>query len=212
VGLALLAGGLAVPVAAAIKARRRSLVPAALGAYVAYLVHAGVDWDWEMMAVTTAALFCGAAMLVAAREASVDPLSWWARLALVAVGVVLAAAAFVGAIGNQEIANARGAVAAGDWAEAEDHARSAMAWMPWSSEPWQVAGEAQIARGELGLARGTIREAIEKDPSDWELWLDLSLATKGRERREAAAQAVRLNPLGRELAGLRELLGMEESR
>jgi O-Antigen ligase/Tetratricopeptide repeat len=208
VGLALLAGALAVPIVAGIKARRRGLVPAALGAYAAYLVHAGVDWDWEMMAVTVAALFCGAAMLAGGRRASVAPLSWPLRLGLVAACLVLAATAFVGAIGNQRVADARDALTAGEWTEAEDHARSAMPWMPWSSEPWQVAGEAQLARGELEPARRTLSEALEKDPADWELWLDLSLASKGSERREAAAQAVRLNPLGRELAGLRELLGI----
>ena len=212
VGLVLLACALGVPVVAAIKARRRSLVPAALGAYVAYLVHAGVDWDWEMMAVTTAALFCGAAMLAAARESSVDPLSWWVRVALVAAGVVFAATAFVGAIGNQEVAGARDALTARDWTSAEDHARRAMPWMRWSSEPSQIAGEAQLAQGDLAAAQSTFREAIEKDPSDWELWMDLALASKGDERREAAARAVRLNPLGRELAGLRQLLGLEEPR
>jgi hypothetical protein len=209
VGLVLLVGALGVPIVAGIKARRRSLVPAALGAYVAYLVHAGVDWDWEMLAVTTAALFCGAAMLVAARQASVEPLSWRARIVLVAVGVVVAAAAFIGAIGNRELARSKAAATAGDWTQAEDHARSAMPWMPWSSEPWELAGEAQLARGEAELARPTLREAIEKDPDDWELWFDLSFATTGRERRDAAEQAVRLNPRGRELESLRQLLGVE---
>jgi O-Antigen ligase len=209
VGLVLLVGALGVPIVAAIKARARSLVPAALGAYMAYLVHAGVDWDWEMLAVTTAALFCGAAMLVSARQASVEPLSWRARIVLIALAVGLAAAAFVGATGNQELADARAAAAARNWTEADDHARQAMPWMPWSSEPWELAGEAQLARGDVDLARSTLLEAIEKDPSDWELWFDLSFATTGRERRNAAEQAVRLNPRGRELGSLRELLGVE---
>ena len=42
--------------------------PASLAAYVAYLAHAGVDWDWEMPAVTLAALACAAALLAAPRE------------------------------------------------------------------------------------------------------------------------------------------------
>ena len=67
VGLVLLVLGLAPPLYAAARARGRALVPAAVGAYVAYLVHAIVDWDWELAAVTLAALGCGAAILVAAR-------------------------------------------------------------------------------------------------------------------------------------------------
>jgi O-Antigen ligase len=68
VGLALLLVALGAPLAALPRARSPA-VPAAAGAYVAYLVHAGVDWDWEMPAVTLAALLCGAAVLVASRRA-----------------------------------------------------------------------------------------------------------------------------------------------
>jgi hypothetical protein len=210
VGFLLLAGALLVPVAGAIRARRRRLVPAAFAAYIAYLVHAGVDWDWEMTAVTMAGLLCGAALLVAGRSQSAEPLSRRVRFALVAAVVALAAGAFVGVIGNQEVAAAKDAAVSGAWSEAESHARKAMPWMPWSSEPWQLAGEAQLARGQLDLARSTLRTAIGKDQDDWELWLDLSLASKGRARREAAAHALRLNPLGPELAGLRELLGIDK--
>lgn len=67
VGAALLIAGLGLPVIAAIKARRHRLVPTAFGAYVAYLLHAGLDWDWEMPVVTLGALFCGASLLIAAR-------------------------------------------------------------------------------------------------------------------------------------------------
>jgi O-antigen ligase len=66
VGLALLLVALGAPLAALPRARSPA-VPAAAGAYVAYLVHAGVDWDWEMPAVTLAALLCAAGVLVASR-------------------------------------------------------------------------------------------------------------------------------------------------
>jgi tetratricopeptide (TPR) repeat protein len=210
-GLILLVGGLVTPVAAAVKARTRSLVPAATAAYVAFLVHAGVDWDWEMSGLTITGLLCGVALLVAARRGNVEPFSLRARVALIAVAVALAAAAFVGAMGNSQIAASRDAASSGQWTEAADHARNAMTWMPWSSEPWQLAGEAQLALGQRELARSTLSTAIDKDPRDWELWLALSRASNGVERREAAAQAVRLNPLGVELAGLRRLLGMDEA-
>jgi hypothetical protein len=45
----------------------------ATGAYVAFLVHAAVDWDWEMPAVTIAGLGCGATLIVAARHRSTRP-------------------------------------------------------------------------------------------------------------------------------------------
>ena len=70
-GLALLLIALGAPLAALPRARSPA-VPAAAGAYVAYLVHAGVDWDWEMPAVTLAALLCGAAVLAASRPESLQ--------------------------------------------------------------------------------------------------------------------------------------------
>ena len=68
VGIVLLAVMLGVPLVAAVRARRHPLVAPALGGYVAYLVHAAVDWDWQMPAVTLLALFAGAAIVTAARR------------------------------------------------------------------------------------------------------------------------------------------------
>ena len=48
---------LGMPLVAAIRARAHPLVAPAFGAYVAFLVHAAVDWDWQMPAVTLLALF-----------------------------------------------------------------------------------------------------------------------------------------------------------
>jgi O-antigen ligase len=44
----------------------------ATGAYVAFLMHAAVDWDWELPAVTVAGLGCGAALLGATRHGSIE--------------------------------------------------------------------------------------------------------------------------------------------
>ena len=68
-GLALVLGALLVPVVAAVPART-PVAAVAAGAYVAFLFHAGVDWDWEMPAVTVAGLACGAAILAERRTAS----------------------------------------------------------------------------------------------------------------------------------------------
>ena len=64
VGFGLLALALAPPLVTAF----RGTSAAAAGAYVAFLFHAGVDWDWEMPAVTVAGLFCGAAILCSSAQ------------------------------------------------------------------------------------------------------------------------------------------------
>jgi O-antigen ligase len=65
VGLALLTGTLGLPLLAI---RRSGLATVAGAAYVAFLVHAAIDFDWEMPAVTLAALGCAAILLVEQRE------------------------------------------------------------------------------------------------------------------------------------------------
>jgi len=62
VGVVLVAA-LAAPVVAAVRDRASATTAAAVGGAVAYLVHAGVDWDWEMPAVTTVGIACIAATL-----------------------------------------------------------------------------------------------------------------------------------------------------
>ena len=70
VGLVLLGLALAPPVVAAL----RGVNPAAAGGYLAFLVHAGLDWDWELPAVTVAGLLCGAALLARERASfGVEP-------------------------------------------------------------------------------------------------------------------------------------------
>jgi O-antigen ligase len=66
IGLALLLTALLIPLLA-LRGGRDPLLATAAAAYVAFLVHAGVDWDWELPAVTLAGLACGSAMVVARR-------------------------------------------------------------------------------------------------------------------------------------------------
>lgn len=210
IGLALLLVALGVPAVAAVGARREPLAVGAIGAYAAFLFHAGVDWDWELVGLTAPALACGCALL-ALRPTPRAPLvpATGARFAGAAVLVALAGVAFVGLAGASASAASQEAADAAppDYAEAEDEARKARRWAPWSSEPWQRLGEAQLAAGELAAARASFRKAIAKEPMDWELWFRLAEAASGREQRRALAEALRLNPSSPELADFRDELG-----
>jgi O-Antigen ligase len=204
VGLALLLLALGAPIIAACKARADSLVPAAFAAYLAYVVHAGIDWDWELPAVTMTALLCAAAMLASARrDELVLHLGTWARGAAVAATLVVAVVFFATLVGNTAIANSDAAVEDGNWSKAADEARKARRWAPWSSEPWQRLGEARLGQGAFADAEHDFREAIEREPRDFELWLDLARATDGPERAAALRRATELNPLSPEIEDFR---------
>ena len=62
VGLALLAGTMALPLLIAFRSGAASAPAAA--AYLAFVLHAGIDWDWEMPAVTIAGLAAGVSVLI----------------------------------------------------------------------------------------------------------------------------------------------------
>ena len=200
VGLALLLLALGAPLAAAVAARRQPLASAAFAAYAAYLVHAGVDWDWELPALTLSALICASALLAMARreERLLDPAPWMRGVG-VALAVVVAALALAGLTGNNAIAASDDAAEDGRWAEAADEARTAKRWAPWSSEPWQRLGEAHLGQEAFEEAEHDFREAIEREPRDFELWLALAHATDGAERAAALHRARQLNPFSPEI-------------
>ena len=204
-GLALVAAAVAAMVAAAVRVRGHPLAAGAFGAVVAFLVHAGVDWDWEMPAVTCTALACGAALVVLARgeQGSIAP--WQVRAGGVALTAALGAAAVVGLVGNGAIAASISELRSGDYASAEQEARRASRWAPWSAEPWRVLGEVRLRLGERERARAARQEATERDPRNWLLWAELASASKGVARRDAVARALALNPRWWTPSQLREL-------
>jgi tetratricopeptide (TPR) repeat protein len=213
VGLTLLVLALALPVAGALAARHRRLVPAAFGAYVAFLAHAAIDWDWEVPAVTLSALVVGGALLVAARGEHARVVPPQARLAGAAIASVLALATTVALLGHAATARSETLRVAGKPAEAEREAITAARFHRWSPEPWAALAEARLARGDVPRARAAFQEALELDSGDWRLWVRLARVSDGAERARALGRATELNPHGVEVAAARRaLLDTEQDR
>ena len=99
VGLCLLAAFLLYPLGRAVQRRTLSLAPAAAGATVAFLLHVGLDWDWELPAVVIAGLACCAALAFAEPDDAGEPetLSTLATAAALAAALLAGAAAIAGA-------------------------------------------------------------------------------------------------------------------
>ena len=195
VGLAVLLLVFITPLTTLRFARRHPLVPPVAGAYVAYLVHTGVDWDWELPAVTLAGLLCGASILLFARRwRPAPPLAAPIRFAAVAAAAAAAAFAALALLGNSALSRSRTALAQGEPAQAATDARRARTLMPWSPEPWETLGRAQLAAGLLPDARRSFRKAISIDGGDWHLWYELAGATAGQAQQQALRNAVALFP------------------
>lgn len=199
-GLALLAMALLIPVEAAFRVRRRTFLPAAFGAYVVFLIHAGVDWDWELSGVTLTALIVGSLLVIAAREGSSRVLGLGPRVAGATAVVIASMAMIVAYLGNGALARAQNAVADKSYATAVNDANRARRLMPWSPWPYITRGDAELAAGDLAAARTSYRHAVAIDSGEWRAWLGVALASSGHSRAAAFAYARRLYPTSLEIA------------
>ena len=212
VGLALLLGVFGTGVVAGVVRLRaaageeRVAIAALLGLVAAYLVAAGLDWMWELTAVTVVAmvavgLLSGPASTAAAAAEGAEPRRG-RRLALgiaaLVAGWLLIVAQALPFLSNLEISRSQAAVRANDTEAALDRAAAAQALEPWAASPYLQLALVRETAGDLAGARAAIEDAIERDPLDWRLWLVRTrLETKDgavAEARESLARAVELNP------------------
>jgi hypothetical protein len=107
-------------------------------------------------------------------------------------------------VANVPLGRAREAVLGGDWQAAVEEAERAERWAPWSSDPWRLRGDAELAQGRVAAARRSYATATEREPGEWLLWLDLAVTSAGGARRRALARAEALNPNEEQIRIVRE--------
>ena len=133
--------------------QRAAGVVAGVGAACgAYLVAAGVDWMWEVTAVSALFLvLAGAAGAATLHDAA--PLRRPARWALAAVALVCAAVMLPGMLAASELQRSSRAVARGDLPAAAAAARDAERTSPWAASPHLQLALIDEQAGDLGAAR-----------------------------------------------------------
>ena len=164
IGLVLLLVVLVPPVVGAVRARRSPLVPFAFAAFAGWVVHAGVDWDWELMGVSGAALLCGVALIAAGRR---DPRSFspvW-RGSACAVAVLLTLLATTSVLASARLDSAQAALRRGDLERAATDARSARRFAPWSTRALELTAAVRLDQGRRAEAREAYRAITRRDPA-----------------------------------------------
>jgi hypothetical protein len=209
VGLVLVALLFVVPLGVGLFVRREAFLPGVLAAFAAFVVHAGVDWDWELGAVTLTALFLGAVPILAARRAKSRTLGSAVRVAACVAVAAASLATIVVFLGNGALGRAEDDVASKSYADAIDEANRARRLMPWSPWPLITRGDAEVGAGDLPAAERSFRHAISIDPGEWRAWLGLAFATRGRVRVQAFQRARRLYPRSAELDAAARRLKIE---
>lgn len=173
--------------------------PAALlAAGVAWAVHAGLDWHWEMPVVTLWLFALGGLALAAPagapRLGRSGPV---VRGAILLACAVLAITPVQVARSQERIDAAADAFASRDCAATIDAALGATAALGLRPEPFELMAYCDVRLGLGDLALRNVERAQRRDPDSWELAYGSALvhATLGRDPRPAVRRALRLNPL-----------------
>ena len=215
VGLALLAVALVVLLGRSAwlcRGAGRPLFAVVLAAALAWALHAGVDWDWEMPAVTLPVFALGGLVLASPARGGRLP----GRLPRVAGALLVAVLAVtpVGIVFSQSRLDAAvRELREGDCQAATRSALGSLSALQVRPEPFEVL--AYCDAGSPGLDRLAIRmmnEAIRRDPHNWELHYGLALVSgaAGLDPRPAARTALRLDPQGRRARDLERALRTSE--
>jgi hypothetical protein len=197
-GLCLVLIGFGPSLLAGFRAKDRSAIPGLVGALAAYLVHTGVDWDWQLPAVTVAALLVMGGLLATTPVRLSPSQPTTQAMALGAISLILVVSA-VALKGNLAIAATQRAVP--NLKSTQRLANEADTWAPWSPLPWIAVGAAAGAHHNL-VARKAYEKATEDAPLEWRAWIGLAMVATGDEQETALTRAVRLNPLNPQLSAI----------
>ena len=178
----------------------------------AFAVAAALDWMWEltvvgMIGVLALGLLAGPAALSAGGDSSRPRRRYFgARAAFALFGLLILGAQAIPLLSQTELKNSREAAVRGEPRTALDDARQARSWQPWAASPHFQLALVHEEAGHLAAARTEIRRAIERDSSDWRLWLVLARidAADGKptQARSEFRRTLQLNPRSSLLASL----------
>jgi O-Antigen ligase len=193
-----LVGSVLVGIAARMRKENRSLYAAIFAAGLAWALQAGVDWMWEMPAVTFWFFALGGATLAARESARAETVAHAGRNnAIVALGwMALAVTPVLLALSQHQYDNMTRAFVNGDCTTATSKARSAISTLSVRPEPYEILGYCDLDRGSSVQAVDALRKAVKRDPDYWEYHYGLATAqgAAGLDPRPAARQAWRENP------------------
>jgi hypothetical protein len=186
-----------------IRRRRNHTLYAALFAVaLAWAVHAGIDWDWEMPAVTAAVIAFGAAAMAARREDAMGGAP--AQSVRVTTGVLLLAGLVAPVLlfaSQRQLDDAQAALRAGKCPAAVDRAQASIKTLSIRPEPYEVLALCQQKAGRTRFGVLAMERAVARDPDNWRYHYELAVLQGGVSinPRPELETAHRLNPQSSEV-------------
>jgi hypothetical protein len=208
VGLAALVSAIVALLAGTFAYRRsRPQRAAAAAVMLVWALHAALDWDWEMPAVTLGPfILCATAAAAAWRP---GPGARRTAGVVAAAALVLAVLPALQALGETRLGQALRAYDRAGCAAATADAERAHTLLPMRPEPSAILALCAARAGDARTATRLAHDAVESDPLDWEWrYLDALVigATGGDPLPELRAARER-NPLGVPPEALQAVLG-----
>ena len=193
------------------RGRDRALYAALFSAALAWSLHAGVDWDWQMPAASLWLPALGGLALGRPGWGDDTTVATWASVrAFVAGAAVVGACVFPALVLASQVRlnEATAAYASGNCAQADKLAQRSIEILGTRAPPWQIEALCAVRAGQLALAVTDLRRGLAKDPQDWQLEAALAAATaaSGSDGRAEVAVARRLNPNDPDVLALAQAL------
>jgi hypothetical protein len=190
-GVLLFLGFVAAVCAAAVRWLRSGRAPDSgvlIAVVTAGAIGAAVDWTWEIPAVFGPVIVCAALLAAAAPSRGLARDGYWLGIGTVAAAWVAMVAGGLVVLTQLELDQSRDAASANRIGEGIQRARAAKTVVPWSSEPYTQLALLENDRGDLTQSLSYLRQALDRDPEDWRLWL-IEASLRRRTGDAAAAQA-----------------------
>jgi len=162
----------------------RVVTASLLGVVAAFYVGAGIEWIWQLTALSAIGLVC-LGLLVGPGGSSVElqPVRddrrprptrmprFAVAAALLVLGWVVMCAQAIPWLSDLQIKASAAAVERNDGTTALRRALDAKNLQPWAASPYLQLALVQEQRQDLGSAWKWIGEAVDRNPIDWRLWL-----------------------------------------
>ncbi len=180
-----------------LRGKERSVSGALLAAVLAWGIHSGIDWNWELPALTLW-VFAAGGMALASKdtEGLGGRPGWPVRIAVALALLILAITPVRLALAHGELSQSLRAYENDDCPRALDAAKSAHSLLASLPEPLQVEGYCRARSGDPDGAAAALRQATVRDPDNWRYHYGLAVAQAlgGDNPRPEARSALRLNP------------------
>lgn len=217
VGLVLLGGAVAVGTSAGVRrlldaqGDERGTIAALLAAFLGFGFAAGIDWMWELTVVSVVG-FALLGLLTGPATATTQKPRLLRRpgkgrrkrarlvggITVALIGWILICAQAIPFLSSIKISDSHAAARRGDVDSARSHAGAARQLQPWAASPYLQLALVEERIANLDQAEVYIRDAIDRDPLDWRLWLVAArIETAAGEiaaARRSLTRAAELNP------------------